>query len=124
MKIAKKNLYILSDNALIVNGLRHYLNSNFGESIQIIGFCDTRSFLQEVNTETDIVVLDYFIEGKDTFNIRRHLNSVNPMVKVVIHLGKEHVLCAVKLILDGNFIEDETLITADYIDYTYMTQLN
>ena len=49
----KLNVFIVADNALVVNGLKHYLKNKFGD-IDITNFYDSRSCLKNGRRERHV----------------------------------------------------------------------
>ena len=59
------NLFIVDDNRLMVSTLKQYLQNRFGMGINISTFNDGESCLKNVNKETNIVILDYYMPGQN-----------------------------------------------------------
>jgi DNA-binding NarL/FixJ family response regulator len=101
MDAQKLNIYILADNALVVNGLRHALESRFRQRVNVTGFYDSRSCLKKVDANTHLAVLDYFLEGKSSLATSKCISAVNPKTRVIMHSSKEDVLNSVGSLLNG-----------------------
>jgi DNA-binding NtrC family response regulator len=98
----KLNLFIVADNVLIVNGLRHYLLNRFGESIQVSNFYDRRSCLRKLNKETQIVVLDQKIAGREGQDTAKTIKKINPQTVVIMHSSNEEVAASVAAFQSGS----------------------
>jgi DNA-binding NarL/FixJ family response regulator len=88
----KMNLFILSDNALVVCGLKHSLLEKFGDQIRIYNFYDRRSCLRRMNEDVQIVVLDHFISGRSANDTRLAIKSLNPGTEVIMHSSPQEVI--------------------------------
>lgn len=86
----KLNVFIVADNALVVNGLKHYLKNKFGE-IDITNFYDSRSCLKKINEKTQIVVIDHFIHGRSGMDTLMSIKTINPHTEVIMHTSGEDV---------------------------------
>ena len=63
------NLFIVDDNKSMVTMLKNYLSNRFGAGIKISTFYDGEICLEKVNKQTNIVILDYFLNGKNGLEI-------------------------------------------------------
>ena len=61
------NLFIVDDNKLLVTDLKHYLQNRFGAGVTISTFDTGEGCLEKVNENTHVVILDYFLDGKNGF---------------------------------------------------------
>ena len=97
------NIFIVDNNDMIVRSLKKHLQNRFGESIQISTFKDGESCLSKVNKELDIVILDYFIKGKNSLDILKSIKSINPKTEVIMLSGNEDVAMAIESFRDGAY---------------------
>jgi DNA-binding NarL/FixJ family response regulator len=104
MEAQKLNICILADNALVVNGLRHSLESRFPNRINVTGFYDSRNFLKKVDQNTQAVVLDYFLEGKSSLATFKCIQAINPKARIIMHSSKEDVINAIETMFKGETI--------------------
>lgn len=65
MKVAAIDLLILDDNGLMADGLSKYLNQRFGTKVNISTFFDMDECMQKIGKRSHVIVLDYFLNGKD-----------------------------------------------------------
>ncbi len=91
MENRKINLIIVSDNALVVNGLKHYLIKRFGNWINIMGFYDRKSCLKNIDGYTGVVVLDHFISGKPGIETLKRIKVLSPATEIIMHSSNEEV---------------------------------
>jgi len=95
------NLFIVDDNRLMVTDLKHYLQNRFGNSIQISTFSDGESCLEKVDQKTHIVILDYFLEGKNGLETLKSIKKINPKTEVIMLSGNEDVGLAIETFRAG-----------------------
>ena len=95
METQKTNIFILSDNALVVNGLRHELEDRFRGMVNVTGFFDSRSCLKKVDASTHVVVLDHFLEGKSSLPASKCISALNPNARIIMHSSREEVISSV-----------------------------
>ena len=65
MKNQRLNIFIVDDNKLLVISLKKYLENRFGSSVNITTFNDGESCLEHINENTNMVILDYFLDGEN-----------------------------------------------------------
>jgi DNA-binding NarL/FixJ family response regulator len=95
------NVFILSDNALVVNGLRHSLESKFRQNIRVTGFYDSRNCIKKVDENTHVVILDYFLEGKSCIPTLKCIQAINPKCRIIMHSCFEDVASAIESLMVG-----------------------
>ena len=95
------NLFIVDDNKLMVTALELFLKNRFGTSIQISTFNDGESCLEKVDKETHIVILDYFMEGKNGLEILKSIKSINPKTEVIMLSSNENIALAIETFRAG-----------------------
>jgi DNA-binding NarL/FixJ family response regulator len=95
------NLFIVDDNKLAVTDLRYYLQNKFGASINISTFSDGESCLAKVNKETNIVILDYFMGGKNGLDTLKSIKAINPKTEVIMLSGNEDMALAIETFRAG-----------------------
>ncbi len=89
------NLFIVDDNKLMVTTLKQFLQEKFGISVKISTFYDGESCLQKVDKETHIVILDYFMEGKNGLDTLKSIKSINPKTEVIMLSNNEDIGVAI-----------------------------
>lgn len=92
----KTNLFIVDDNKLMVTDLRHYLQNRFGESLEISTFETGELCLQKITQTTDIVILDYDLDGKNGLEILKSIKRINPKTEVIMLSANENMAIAIE----------------------------
>lgn len=90
------NLFIVDDNKLMVTALKTFLQNKFGVSVQISTFNDGESCLEKVDTKTHIVILDYFLEGKNGLEVLKAIKAINPKTEVIMLSSNEDIALAIE----------------------------
>lgn len=89
------NLFIVDDNNLMVNTLKQFLQNRFGVSINISTFNDGESCLEKVDKDTQIVILDYYMEGQNGLEILKAIKAKNPKTEVIMLSSNEDMAVAI-----------------------------
>src|SRR6185437_5362136 len=87
MQTQALNLFIVDDNKSLVTALKQYLHRKFGFSLKISTFNDGESWLQNVNEDTHIVILDHQREGKNWGEVVKSIKTINPKTEVIMLSG-------------------------------------
>jgi DNA-binding NarL/FixJ family response regulator len=95
------NLFIVDDNKLVVADLKHYLQNRFGSSVNISTFYDGDSCLAHVNSDTHIVILDYFLEGKNGLEVLKSIKAINPKTEVIMLSSNENIALVIESFRQG-----------------------
>src|SRR4051812_4884795 len=90
----KLNIFIVDDNKLMDILLKQYLERKFGPNINISVFYDGESCLAKVDKNTNIVILDYFLDSinkyaKNGLEILRSIKKINPKTEVIMLSSNE-----------------------------------
>lgn len=101
MKTNMLNLFIVDDNPLMVLGLRGYLESRFGTDLTISTFSSGAAALQKVDGDTNIVILDYFLEGESGNDVLRSIKKINPKTEVIMLSSNEDMGVAISAFRNG-----------------------
>jgi DNA-binding NarL/FixJ family response regulator len=96
MESGKINLFIVADNALLVNGLKHYLEKRFGTGVRISNFYNKKSCLKKVNKNTQVVIVDSFLGGKSGFETLKTIKTINPNTEIIMHTSEEEVASSIE----------------------------
>jgi DNA-binding NtrC family response regulator len=89
------NLFIVDDNRSMVYALKQYLTGRFGGKLKISTFYDGETCLENINEQTDVVILDYFLGGKNGNEILRSIKELNPRTEVIMLSSDESIETAV-----------------------------
>lgn len=95
------NLFIVDDNKLMLESLKLFLHERFGKGLTISTFIDGDSCLKKVDKDTDIVILDYHMEGKDGLEVLRSIKEINPKTEVIMLSSNEDVALAIETFRSG-----------------------
>jgi DNA-binding NtrC family response regulator len=95
MKTQALNLYIVDDNVLLLTGLRNYLDKKFGNNLNISTFLTGERLLEKINSETNIVILDYFLEGENGNEVLKSIKTINPKTEVIMLSSNEDIGIAI-----------------------------
>jgi len=96
MNTQKFNLFIIDDNEFMVTGLRNYLEKKFGEELNISTFLNGESALKQIDRKTHIVILDYFLGGKNGNDILKSIKHINPDTEVIMLSSNEDIGIAIE----------------------------
>jgi len=95
------NLFIVDDNKLMLTTLKQYLQNRFGLSLKISTFLDGESCLEKINKETNIVILDYFLEGKNGLEVLKSIKAKNPKTEVIMLSNNEDMALVIETFRAG-----------------------
>lgn len=101
MKKHATSLYIVDDNNLMVTALESYLKGKFGDSLKISTFGDGKSCLEKVDDETNIVILDYYLNGQNGLDVLKLIKKKNPKTEVIMLSSNEDIALAIKTFRAG-----------------------
>ena len=101
METQGMNLFIVDDNESMVIVLKQYLQNRFGASLRILTFNDGESCLEKVDKETNIVILDYFMEGKNGLEVLKSIKAINPKTEVIMLSSNEDIGLAIETFRAG-----------------------
>ncbi len=95
------NLFIVDDNLLMVTSLKQHLQDTFGVSVKVSTFENGESCLEKVDAHTHIVILDYFMEGKNGLDTLKAIKEINPKTEVIMLSGNEDMVLAIETFRAG-----------------------
>lgn len=101
MKKNTLNLFIVDDDKLMVAILKQSLLDRFGNDLNIFTFYDGESCLKRVSKETDIVILDYAMTGKNGLDVLKSIKIISPKTEVIILSGNEDMETVIGLFKAG-----------------------
>jgi DNA-binding NtrC family response regulator len=101
MKTQGTNLFIVDDDNLMAVALEQSLINRFGNGIRVTIFNDGESCLKQVNKQTDIVILDYFLEGKNGLEILKSIKTANAKTEVIMLSANEDIILAIETFRAG-----------------------
>lgn len=95
------NLFIVDDNKLLATDLKYYLSNRFGVSVNISTFHDGESCLKRIDKDTHIVILDYFLDGKDGLEVLKEIKNINEKTEVIMLSSNENIVLAIETFRAG-----------------------
>jgi two-component system OmpR family response regulator len=95
------NIFLVDDNRLTVTDLKHFLNNRFGTDLNISVFNDGESCLKKIDKETHIVILDYFLDGKNGLEVLKLIKEINPKTEVIMLSSNEDIVLAIDTFRNG-----------------------
>lgn len=95
------NLFIVDDNRLMLTDLKNYLQNKFGNTLKISAFIDGETCLEKVDKDTNIVILDYFLDGRNGLEILKLIKAKNPKTEVIMFSCNEDVAVAIETFRAG-----------------------
>ncbi|MES2592642.1 MAG: response regulator [Bacteroidota bacterium] len=95
------NLFIVDDNKSMVTALKHYLTNMFGKSVNISTFYTGASCLEKIDKNTDVVILDYFLNDENGNEVLKLIKKRNPKTEVIMLSSNEDVSTAVEALNIG-----------------------
>ncbi|MGQ0828564.1 MAG: response regulator [Bacteroidota bacterium] len=99
--IQKLNLFIVDDDTSMVAALKHYLDRKFGSTLKISTFYDGESCLKKIDDQTHIVLLDYFLNGKNGLEVLNDIKTINPKTEVIMLSSHEDMATAIESFRKG-----------------------
>ena len=95
------NLFIVDDNKLVLTDLKLYLQNRFGSDLNISTFSTGEGCLEKVDNHTNIVILDYFLGGKNGLEILKLIKNKNPKTEVIMLSSNEDIALAIQSFKNG-----------------------
>ena len=95
------NLFIVDDNRLLAADLKIFLENKFGSDLIITVFQDGDSCIKNIDCSIHIVILDYFMDGKNGLEILKAIKSINPKTEVIILSSNDDIAIAIETFRAG-----------------------
>ena len=96
METQGTNIFIVDSNTSVGTTLKQFLQNRFGKSVHVSIFNDGESCLKKVDKKLHIVILDYFLKGRNGLDILKSIKAINPQTEVIMMSGKEDVATAIE----------------------------
>jgi len=102
----KLNVFILNDNLEVAGKLRRYLKKRFGDLLNISLFLNSRTCINMMYGQVDMVVVDDYLyekgsRGMSGIEVLKKIKDKSPGTEVVILTSDENVGLAVEAIKSG-----------------------
>lgn len=102
MEEKQLNLFIVNNDPILISTLKVYLEDQYKNSLKITTFTDGESCLSSVSENTDIVILDYFLNNKNVgLEILEAIKKINPITEVIMFSSNQNVALAIDSIRLG-----------------------
>jgi DNA-binding NarL/FixJ family response regulator len=101
MTTQKLNLFIVDDDKLMALQLKLFLQDKFGDNLSISTFYDGDSAMEKIDKDTNIVILDYFLDDKNGLDILKQIKEINPKTQVVMLSNNEDIAVAIQTFRAG-----------------------
>jgi DNA-binding NarL/FixJ family response regulator len=101
MKAQGINIFLVDDNRLMVTDLKHFLSNRFGTDLNISVFNDGESCIAKIDEDTHIVILDYFLDGKNGLEVLKLIKEINPKTEVIMLSSNEDIVLAIDTFRNG-----------------------
>lgn len=89
-------LYIVDDDQPMAIALKNYLQSKFGKGLKVSLFQSGEKCLQNVDDETDMVVMDPDVEKVHALQLLESIKEINPRTEVVMFSNNDDIVLAIE----------------------------
>ncbi len=96
MKTKELNLFIVENDLLVGMALEDYLKKRFASCIRISTFKDGESCLEEVDSNTHVVILNHSLEGAKGLEVLKSIKETNPNTEVIMLSDREDIALAIE----------------------------
>jgi len=103
----KTNLFIVEISKEASDKLNTLLSTQFGSDLNITSFQNGESCLQSITKDVDVVILGYYLKGKNGLEILKLIKDKSPKTEVIILSSNEDVALAIQTFRSGakDFVE-------------------
>jgi PleD family two-component response regulator len=96
MKTNELNLFIVEDNLQAGIALEGYLKKRFGKCIRISTFINGEQCLDEVDSNTHLVILNHSLESTTGLEVLKSIKEINTNTEVIMMSDKEDIALAIE----------------------------
>lgn len=96
METHAHKLFIVDNDEPMAIALRNYLHSKFGTALKIFLFKNGEKCLQNIDEETDLIVMDPSINKPGGRNLLRSIKKISPHTEVILFSNNEDVTSAIE----------------------------
>jgi len=97
MEAMALNLFIINNNPAIVIETKNYLEKRFGPTLNIFTFNTGVDALLALDPETNLVILDNYLEGENGTDIRKKVKSKNHKTQVIMQCPNDEMAIAIEV---------------------------
>lgn len=87
-----QRVFIVAENALVVNGLKHRISRRFGDAMQVKCFYDFKTCLRHIKSGCEVIIVDPELDGKKAEDVFRSVRLINPSTRGIVHHDESQVL--------------------------------
>jgi DNA-binding NtrC family response regulator len=111
MKTQGLNIFIVDPDKAAGDDLKKFLDDRFGKRINVTTFIDGKSCLEEIETDTHLVIITCSPDDKNGLFLLKAIKSENPLTDVVLLSERDSIALAIEsyeagakniIIRDGN----------------------
>lgn len=95
------NLFIVDDNASLANSLQLFLETKFGNELNINTFNDGESALKMVDASTNIVILDCNLNDMNSNVVLKKIKQINAKTEVIMLTSNADIEIAINAFKNG-----------------------
>jgi DNA-binding NtrC family response regulator len=95
------NLFIVEDNASLANSLQQFLETKFGDELNISKFTNGESALQKVDSSTNIVLLDCDLNNIKGNEVLKKIKQINGKTEVIMLTSNGDIEIAINAFKNG-----------------------
>lgn len=96
MNTKELNISIVEDNETIGKQLKDYLVKRFGSCIRVSTFRNGESCLDEVDSNTHVVILNHSLEGTNGLEVLKSIKEINTNTEVIMLSDREDIALAIE----------------------------
>lgn len=101
MRSSKLNVFIVDDDSSTVTLVRNHLHKRFGRGLNISTYEDGESCLENMDEHTHVIILDYYLNGKNGLDILQKIKTKNSTTEVIMLSGNEDLVAAIESLKRG-----------------------
>ena len=95
------NIFIVDDDPMIIKLLQVYLEDRFSNTLNISTFLSGESALKNVDENTKIVILDYYMPEQNGNDVLKAIKCINPKTEVIMFTSNEDIGNTIESFRDG-----------------------
>jgi DNA-binding NtrC family response regulator len=101
MKSNKLNVFIVDDDESMIIIVKNHLLKRFGKELNISAFDNGESCLEKMDEQTHVVILDYYLNGKNGLDILQLIKTKNPSTEVIMLSNNDDIVAAIESLKRG-----------------------
>jgi two-component system OmpR family response regulator len=103
------SVYLIDDDKMFLTSLKNSLQQAFGSRITLSEYANGEECLKDVDEDTDIVILDYYLDdtehpdAMDGLKVMKEIKSISKDIIVIMLSGQDKLQVAIDSIKNGAF---------------------